>query len=1016
MDHSEADRLFRRFQATHDPAAIAAVYDGLAPELLLIAAHLGHRSGDAEDLVQETFLAALESAGRFDAERRLVPWLIGILVNQARRQHRRRNRSPDPTRLPTIPEVDPAIAAEDGEFREELARQLRALPTNYRLSLTLRWVHGLSPIEIAHATGEPPATVRTRLRRGQEILRQTLPAGFAAAAFLVSGASALAAGRAAVVRRAEEIAAAASTAGVSTDSVPATIGAPAPALLGVCLAVVGLIVAGVWWTRPPVDEAGAHPPSVASFPAPTATTPNGTAAEVRAVVESEVEREAPPIGELHLEVRYSDGTPAGAVGIGVRRRHAADPLMTERWVVTDAAGAAVARGLEPGEYELIGDRAGSWAAVMNATEGRRAVLSLPEGVTLSGSILGSNGTPLAGARVWISGAEQPDEGRSVAVSDSAGRFEVRAIATGRSLGVFANGFVPRPLERLDGAPGTTVERVIDLSELASPFRLTGRVVDAAGRPSPDVRVQIGRRLAYLDFDQPARGPLERSPPIEVRSDEQGRFEVEGLVPFEGAVDLWARAPAGAATRATASFSEGTDANVPGATAEVVITLPLSRKLVGTCGTATGSVVAGAQVVVRSPALGAVYEAPRWAQPTGWSDGEGRFVIDGIPCDDVVATARAPNGAEETRPIAAGTEDARWDATLRERRPLSGVVRTDDGAPLADVMVRALVPPGHVEPKPALTDATGAFRLEETLQTTYDVWVADPASAWNGALLTRAAVRPDQSPLSLVVERLRRSNAAIVGRVLDRRGLPVAARVRLGNLHVGGAFAATDEAGRFGLGPIPALDAAYDLVVRSEHGEELHHGSIVVRPHSTVDVGDLVLEPPGHARLRLVDIEHRLLDAVPEDLAIVVSTDDGFGRHISSPGAAGPAPLALPPGAYALHLRGDGLPLAPTRFDVVSERTTDVDVVVQEAHPRTFRVRHADDGWDLRLDLEWCAADGSFLARDRVQWSHDRPLVTTRSFASGAYRLRMRSHAGRHAEVRFEVPAPADAAPVLIDLE
>jgi len=1007
MNHAEADRLFRRFQESHDAAAIAAVYDGLAPELLLIAAHLGHRAGDAEDLVQNTFLAALESADRFDSARRLMPWLIGILVNQARREHRRRLRTPDPTALEQLPQIDPALAAEDTEFREELARQLEALPANYRLSLTLRWVHGLSPTEIAHAIGEPPATVRTRLRRGQEFLRQALPVGFAAAAFLVSGSTALAAGRAVVLRRAEEIAAAA----VAPAAGLSLLSSSTSSVLPVALAVACVTAVAAWWSGVP-----SSPATTAETAAITTTqgppdpvrpnTEERTVAELPAV--NPVTPTSPPPGSLRLEVRFADGTIAPNVGIAVRGTVTTEPLLTERWIVTGPDGAAELNDIAAGTYDLIGDRAGRWSATLTEVAGANRTIVLNEGLTIGGSVVGVDAKPLAEAGIWISGGEQPDEGRIITRSDADGRFVIRDVAPGRSFGVFADGFVPRPLERLSGDPGHVESRRIDMSELVSSHALSGVVTDAAGEPVVDARVQVGRRLAFIDFDKNARGPLERSPPVFIRTDDAGAFVVAGLVPFEDTVDVWARAPGHATGRALVSFVESK-------TASVTIALPQSRRLVGICRTADGEPRGHARVVVRTPNLGPVYEAPRWAQATGWSDADGGFSLEGISHDAVVATARAEDGAEAALSIAAGDLDITWNATLLERRPLFGVVRTDDGAPLAGVMVRALVSRGHVEPKPAITDEKGAFRLEETLDDSYDIWVADPASAWNGSLVTKAAIRPGPSPISLVVDRHRISTANVIGRVVDRHGNPVRAHVRLTNLHVGIAFTTTEDgAGRFRLGPIPPLESAYDLLALDESGGFVARFPIVLQPHQTLDLDELVVEPAGQARFRFVDVAGRTLAKAPDGTSIRVSTASGaFVRALES---GAPGPLSLPPDDYRLHLDGDGAPLAATAFRVDAERTTDVEVTIGPAFPRRFEFRHPDDGWDLRLDLEWCDADGVVLARDRMQCSHDDPITLSRSFSEGEVRLRARSQTGARAEVRFRIPAPEDAPPILIELE
>ncbi|MFT7616797.1 MAG: DNA-directed RNA polymerase specialized sigma24 family protein [Planctomycetota bacterium] len=64
------------------------VLDATANELLAAAIHLANDADTAEDLVQATFLPAIDRAQDFDAKRLLMPWLMGILSNHARNQHR----------------------------------------------------------------------------------------------------------------------------------------------------------------------------------------------------------------------------------------------------------------------------------------------------------------------------------------------------------------------------------------------------------------------------------------------------------------------------------------------------------------------------------------------------------------------------------------------------------------------------------------------------------------------------------------------------------------------------------------------------------------------------------------------------------------------------------------------------------------------------------------------------------------------------------------------------------------
>ena len=93
------DAAFAQFQGTGDPEALAEVFDATAAELLRVASHLVVDPHAAEDLVQSTFLAAIESASRYNPRQPVMPWLVGILTNQARQHRQAVSRRPDPARV-----------------------------------------------------------------------------------------------------------------------------------------------------------------------------------------------------------------------------------------------------------------------------------------------------------------------------------------------------------------------------------------------------------------------------------------------------------------------------------------------------------------------------------------------------------------------------------------------------------------------------------------------------------------------------------------------------------------------------------------------------------------------------------------------------------------------------------------------------------------------------------------------------------------------------------------------------
>jgi len=128
--------------------------------------------GDADDLVQETMLRALRSP---PPERRgLRPWLATILRNLAsnhrRDEQRRRSREQ---------EHNVSRAAVGGEPTEPetlraVTEALWQLPEPYQRTLTLRYFAGRTPTEIAQQTRSPLPTVKSRLRRGLQMLRERL--------------------------------------------------------------------------------------------------------------------------------------------------------------------------------------------------------------------------------------------------------------------------------------------------------------------------------------------------------------------------------------------------------------------------------------------------------------------------------------------------------------------------------------------------------------------------------------------------------------------------------------------------------------------------------------------------------------------------------------------------------------------------------------------------------------------------------------------------------------------------
>src|SRR5262245_36409534 len=98
-DRPSPEALFRRYCDRADAAALAALFDEVSPHLFRVALAMTPDIASAEDALQATWLAVLEDASRWDASRPVVPWLVGILRNQALAAGRKARKRPDARRL-----------------------------------------------------------------------------------------------------------------------------------------------------------------------------------------------------------------------------------------------------------------------------------------------------------------------------------------------------------------------------------------------------------------------------------------------------------------------------------------------------------------------------------------------------------------------------------------------------------------------------------------------------------------------------------------------------------------------------------------------------------------------------------------------------------------------------------------------------------------------------------------------------------------------------------------------------
>ncbi len=451
------ERLFERFRRRGDAAALGRVFDRAAPELLGVAMHYVRDPVEAEELLQETFLTAIDKAEAFDASRRLVPWLIGILAIHARRALRARGRQPDPLRVmrPVASAVD-----EDGEVCERVLREIERLSDALRPVLLLRLQHGLEPAEIAHVLGASPGTVRSRLHRGLAELRSRLPNAFQERAGLAAPVLiGLEGVRANVMHAAQAASRTVAAAGAAT-------GAGGSTWLGVLMVtktqsvlaggiVLALLLPFILlldpFGGPQIEEPAlgvlrnapehAAPSGPRTAPSLVGRSSDGKsamapAASVRRPV---AESETKSAGEVAGLVTDSTGRPiAGAtVRLVLRRGERLEPLDT---ATSDASGRYVVSLLGLSHYTPLMLRMADmllWAEADGFAPANRIQVERPSGAAeplylgynislerrpvLAGRILDENRRPLHGATLYLL-APEGGRARGIARSDASGRY------------------------------------------------------------------------------------------------------------------------------------------------------------------------------------------------------------------------------------------------------------------------------------------------------------------------------------------------------------------------------------------------------------------------------------------------------------------------------------------------------------------------------------------------------------------------------------------------------------------
>lgn len=181
--HDEEILLIERCQAG-DRRAFEEIFNMYRDDVFRFSYLVVRDTSLAQDVVQEAFLKVFRSIGKFQFRSSFKSWLYRVAVNEAITILRRRRIKED---LEAIPDANrgrdsanlardwqPEEAVLESEERRLLRWAIGQLDPVHRSVVVLKYFHEFSDTEIAAVIGCPPGTVKSRLHRARELLRNAM--------------------------------------------------------------------------------------------------------------------------------------------------------------------------------------------------------------------------------------------------------------------------------------------------------------------------------------------------------------------------------------------------------------------------------------------------------------------------------------------------------------------------------------------------------------------------------------------------------------------------------------------------------------------------------------------------------------------------------------------------------------------------------------------------------------------------------------------------------------------------
>jgi RNA polymerase sigma factor (sigma-70 family) len=167
-------QLLERFVAANDPDAFKVLIERHGPMVLGACRSILRQPHDVEDAFQITFLTLARRASTIKHSATIGPWLHRVAVRVAYRARYRAHQQRALERMRLDPGPEPTPAPADLSFVPLLREEVSRLPDRYRLPLELCYLQGKTNQEAAAHLNCPVGTIKGRLSRARQTLRDRL--------------------------------------------------------------------------------------------------------------------------------------------------------------------------------------------------------------------------------------------------------------------------------------------------------------------------------------------------------------------------------------------------------------------------------------------------------------------------------------------------------------------------------------------------------------------------------------------------------------------------------------------------------------------------------------------------------------------------------------------------------------------------------------------------------------------------------------------------------------------------